>query len=309
VTVRNRHSRSFNSMFATCLLLGFAAVAHAAEKREAPLSNLGAASNGSEPYRAAVAAFQAGVKPKIVSGQPAPDAAYPSQVSLEVSSIPDPVAAHFCGGSVYDHSWIITAAHCVIDTPRENIVIVAGTNKLAAGVVRHTIKQIIVKGDYNSTSHDNDIALLELNDALVFNTRIRSVPLLDRQTERTRLVPNQMLTVIGWGATQEGGDVIRDLEFVDVPFVDHDICNAPLSYDGQITENMICAGPLSGGKDSCQGDSGGPLLLGAPTAPKLAGIVSWGEGCARPRKVGVYTRMANFTDWVSKCVSHRPGCP
>ncbi len=107
----------------------------------------------------------------------------------------------------------------------------------------------------------------------------------------------------------EGGNVVRDLRFLDsLPLVLRASCNGPLAYDGRITNNMICAGVQAGGMDSCQGDSGGPLTVSTTTTPKLAGIVSWGDGCARPNKVGVYTRVANYVDWVQQCVSGSATC-
>jgi secreted trypsin-like serine protease len=63
------------------------------------------------------------------------------------------------------------------------------------------------------------------------------------------------------------------------------------------------AGYREGGVDSCQGDSGGPLVWRAGDGPVLVGVVSWGEGCARKFRYGVYTRVASYTDWIGKVVA------
>uniref|UniRef100_A0A669CED1 trypsin n=1 Tax=Oreochromis niloticus TaxID=8128 RepID=A0A669CED1_ORENI len=89
--------------------------------------------------------------------------------------------------------------------------------------------------------------------------------------------------VSGWGNLPRYPDTLQCLE---VPLLSDDTCfNA---YPFQITENMICAGYLEGGKDSCQGDSGGPLMCDG----ELQGVVSWGHGCAQRNKPGVHTKFA-----------------
>lgn len=262
---------------------------------------------GSAPYADAVRRFLSKDKPKIVGGKPAPDGAYPWQVSLGVSWITDPEYAHFCGGSVYTERWIITAAHCVRNTAPAQVVITAGTNRLIPGSTRRNINRIIVHKNYNQAKSDNDIALLELLDPLPLGEKIRTVPLLSAADEPNVLKVGTKLVVTGWGATQEGGQTVRDLRYLDnVPFVSREVCNEPLSYDGDITGNMICAG--APGIDSCQGDSGGPLTADTSTAPKLAGVVSWGEGCARPDKYGVYTRVSNYVGWINACTTNAANC-
>uniref|UniRef100_A0A3B4FHP3 Peptidase S1 domain-containing protein n=1 Tax=Pundamilia nyererei TaxID=303518 RepID=A0A3B4FHP3_9CICH len=68
-------------------------------------------------------------------------------------------------------------------------------------------------------------------------------------------------------------------------------------YMGNITDNMICAGLRTGGKDSCQ-DSGGPTVSKQNGRWIQAGIVSFGEGCAEPNFPGVYTRVSQYQTWI-----------
>jgi secreted trypsin-like serine protease len=297
-----------SSLAALSLILAGALQLSAQTPRVASLSDL--AISGSEPYRDAVERFMKRQDPKIVGGKVASAGAYPWQVSLGVSWIADPYRAHFCGGSVYSASWIVTAAHCLENTPPKDVIITAGTHLLGvgAGSSRRNVKRIIVKSNFDSKTMDNDIALMELSEPLDLEPTIQPIPLVSSANEGTLLQNGTQLVVIGWGATQQNGKPVRDLRYADVPLVERATCNRPLGYDDQISTNMLCAGLAAGGVDSCQGDSGGPLTVGAPGAPRLAGVVSWGEGCARPNKPGVYTRVANYTSWVAGCVERPEQC-
>ena len=265
---------------------------------------------GSQDYKDTIAAFLRGDNSKIVGGLVAPDGAYPWQVSLTASWIADPAQGHFCGGSIYNSKWIVTAAHCVIDNQARDIHVIAGTNKLTAVSPRLNIRRIIVHRAYNKPKeHDNDVALLELLRPLTFNDKIQSIELLSPADEKRLADPGKQLTVTGWGATQEGGSSVRDLRFVDIPAVSRDTCDSRPSYYRQITDNMLCAGKAIGGKDSCQGDSGGPLITDKASGPvRLAGIVSWGDGCAQFAKYGVYTRVARYNEWIAACTKNPAGC-
>jgi trypsin len=258
---------------------------------------------GSADYDGTVQRFLDNATPKIVGGIPATPGAYPWQASLVVSNISDAGRAHFCGGSIYNEKWIVTAAHCMTGLDPSQFQVIVGTYTLNNSVKRNAVKRRIVNGSYEKVAtSDSDVALIELVQPLDLSGPARPITILSPADEATVLMEGKPLTVTGWGATQEGGNVVRDLRQVTVPFVTYKVCSDPLSYGKQITDNMICAGMMTGGKDSCQGDSGGPLVsVAAPV--QLVGVVSWGDGCARPGKPGVYTRISNFKGWVEACVA------
>jgi secreted trypsin-like serine protease len=263
-------------------------------------------------YREVLEASKTGkwLQPKIIGGRPAGLGQFPWQVSLQVTDQSNPLRAHFCGGSIYNEKWIVTAAHCTYGLIPKEVAIVAGTIKLDSTSPRVAVDAIFVHHLYNRDRNhpDNDIALLRLQTPLTFGAQVRKIALISPAEETSKLNAGTLLDVTGWGSTAEGGNVVRDLQYVTVPYVERARCNRPLAYDGQITDNMICAGVEVGGKDSCQGDSGGPLATRDTGVERLAGVVSWGEGCARPDKVGVYARVAKFKDWVERCVAAPAQC-
>lgn len=260
-------------------------------------------SGGSVPLQNAIRRYY-GVRstavPKIINGEDATWDNNKWQVALLVSWIVDASSAQFCGGSLIRQNWIATAAHCVDNnTSREHVHVLTGTANLKSGGKRSNVEAIFVHKDYDPNSQNNDIALLRLKDDGV-GEAIRPVAL---DKEPVIVSPGQMATISGWGVT-ESGYPSPQLKKILVPLVSRETCNSPASYDGHVTDKMICAGVDQGGKDSCQGDSGGP----ATKDEFLIGIVSWGEGCGKPFKYGVYTRVAEFANWIEECVRESESC-
>ena len=94
-----------------------------------------------------------------------------------------------------------------------------------------------------------------------------------------------------------GGSAPNDLQYVRVPAISNSQCNA--AYGGFITDSMLCAGyPNVGGKDACQGDSGGPYVCNDNGKAVIAGVVSWGNGCAHADFPGVYARVTIVLNWI-----------
>ena len=236
---------------------------------------------------------QAALNPFIVGGQEATPGAYPWQVSLRGCRS----CRHFCGGSIISDEWIVTAAHCV--SANEDYWIAVGEHELYSdGTKLIKTSETIPHERYNRpTQINNDIALLRLSEKLTFTDQIQPICVHNSDTMALNDDGDNVM-VTGWGTLSEGGSISDTLQEITVPLVSNAECNDP--YGGDITQQMMCAGLPEGGKDACQGDSGGPLVFKHTTGQwTLAGVVSWGYGCAREGIPGVYARVGEFTDWIA----------
>ncbi|XP_041801752.1 trypsin-3 [Chelmon rostratus] len=203
---------------------------------------------------------------------------------------------HFCGGSLINKYWVITAAHCNIGVNR--MMIVAGDYSLAIyeGTEQGILPQLLVPHpDYNSTTNNNDIMLIKLKAPVYLNSYV-SIALLPRQG--ASIAEGRMCRVSGWGYTSPTGQIPATLRTVKLPIVSTKKCNSSESFDGRITENMLCAGFSAGGKDACKGDSGGPLICEG----RVYGVVSWGSGCAEAQFPGVYTAVSKYRRWIDSTI-------
>ncbi|MEM9374663.1 MAG: serine protease [Pseudomonadota bacterium] len=264
----------------------------------------------SAPIRDAIARFESGSSEaygqKLVGGEPISIDVAPWQAALVVSYIADAGRGVFCGGSVIDPEWVITAAHCIEGTQPSIINVVVGTSDLAAPTQRINVESIFVHDQYLSASGSGyDIALLKLDSP----ANAKSIHILSSKIEDLISDEGDLdLMISGFGAQEMGGNTSPILMGASVPFVRTTTCNSRASYGGAINETMFCAGFKDGGVDACQGDSGGPAVVMAPDAvPYLAGITSWGEGCALPNKYGVYTRVSYLKQWADAIISLNEG--
>jgi secreted trypsin-like serine protease len=235
------------------------------------------------------------IDPRIVGGSPALASDFPWQVALIRGAVGEPQRSQFCGGTLIASDLVITAAHCVdnavvrSDPARVNII--AGASAYEDGGQRASVKAIFKHPNWNKETLDFDVAVLRLSGPVAVG---RPIALAG-----TGPIAGTRAWVSGWGATVEGGRGSTQLMAVEVPVVDQGVGHAKESYDGAITNQMFCAGEREGGKDSCQGDSGGPLVSGNVNNEQLIGVVSWGEGCARRLKYGIYTKVSVIGGWLT----------
>ncbi|MEU4563923.1 serine protease [Actinoplanes sp. NPDC023936] len=227
----------------------------------------------------AAAAADEPITPYVVGGTRATQGEFPFMVRLSMG----------CGGALYSPTLVLTAAHCVSRTgSNTSITATLGVVDLQSST-RITRRSNYVYRAPGYNGNGDDWAFIRLASPV---TGLATLPIAT-----STAYDSGTFTISGWGAAREGGAQQRYLLKATVPFVSDSTCNSSAMYGGEvIAAEEICAGYTSGGVDTCQGDSGGPMFRrDASNAWIQVGIVSWGDGCARPNKPGVYTQVSYFS--------------
>mmetsp|Transcript_16782 Transcript_16782/g.38773 ORF Transcript_16782/g.38773 Transcript_16782/m.38773 type:complete len:482 (+) Transcript_16782:150-1595(+) len=238
---------------------------------------------------------------RIVGGQNAEYNEYPFYTSWGRS----------CGATLIHDDFLLTAAHCNPVTEDQVVVGAYSKGQVMLNSQVRFIKQRFIHPDYNIESWNFDVMLLQLTVPVQGISKV--------QLNNVDTVPGDRTTVtpLGLGRLKEvDGDFPKVLQEVNVRVINSDRCNSQPMYPGWIQDSMICAGVPQGGQDACFGDSGGPLLqTDAQTGEVVqVGVVSFGTGCARPDKPGVYHRVSSSYDWIQEQIceysSNKPStCP
>ncbi|XP_051164043.1 chymotrypsin-1-like isoform X2 [Leptopilina boulardi] len=219
--------------------------------------------------------------PKIVGGSLAKEGQFPYQVSLRRNN------KHFCGGSIVNDNWILTAAHCLTGFNDSNIDVVVGTNTLDEGGAFYKSKKIIPHPNYSSLLIRHDIGLIQLEKPIEFNDKIKSIPL--PVDDFSKFGNSAVLS--GWGTTSYPGKPPNELQHIFLTVIPQKEC---LNTNFRITNSNICTLNKKG-EGACHGDSGGPLVAD----DVQIGIVSWGKPCAKGQP-DVFTRVYSYMDWINK---------
>ncbi|XP_043935039.1 chymotrypsinogen A-like [Protopterus annectens] len=228
---------------------------------------------------------------KIVNGEDAVPGSWPWQVSLQ-----DAAGKHYCGGSLVNSQWVVTAAHCTV---KSDHLVVLGEHDFSSSdepVQKVGISWILTHPDWNIFTKNNDLTLLKLKTRVTITSRISPVCLAKSSQE----FPGGMTCVTtGWGNTRFDINTPPDrLQQTALPLLTNTECQ--MHWGSKISDLMICAG--AAGSTSCMGDSGGPLVCEKDNTWFLVGVVSWGSTTCSTSKPTIYTRVAEFEEWLDRMI-------
>ncbi|XP_066533718.1 chymotrypsin-like protease CTRL-1 isoform X1 [Hoplias malabaricus] len=230
---------------------------------------------------------------KIVNGENAVSGSWPWQVSLQ-----DTTGFHFCGGSLLNQYWVLTAAHCRVMPGRHRVILGEHDRGSSAEPLQIiNIARAITHPYYNSQNFNNDITLLRLSTPAQMTNRVSPVCVA---SSSTNVPAGTRCVTTGWGKTGST-TTPRILQQTALPILSQAQCR---QYWGQnrITDAMICAG--ASGVSSCQGDSGGPLVCQSGNVWTQVGIVSWGTSNCNVRTPAVYARVSYLRNWIDQTIAN-----
>uniref|UniRef100_A0A8C1UET8 Zgc:123295 n=1 Tax=Cyprinus carpio TaxID=7962 RepID=A0A8C1UET8_CYPCA len=239
---------------------------------------------------------------RVVGGENATAGDWPWQVSIHVIGF-----GHNCGGTLITKDWVLSAAHCFQSVGVSDTVMYFGRLSQSGSnphETNRTANRIINHPNYDPSTIDNDIALIELSSSVAFTDYIRPVCL---PAAGSVFAAGTESWVTGWGKLQsedtQGSDILQELM---IPIVSSSDCDK--AYGGGITSNMICAGFLNqGGKSICPGDSGGPMLSRKDSLWIQSGISSFaGRKCDDPKLPSAFARVSQYQDWIKSFMGSNP---
>ncbi|XP_062997586.1 chymotrypsin B-like [Elgaria multicarinata webbii] len=230
---------------------------------------------------------------RIVNGEEAVPGSWPWQVSLQEKS-----GWHFCGGSLVNENWVVTAAHCGMTTSKVVVLGEHDRNSNVEKIQKLAVAKVFTHPDWDPVAINNDIALIKLATPAELTRTVSPVCM----TEVVDLFKaGDLCVTTGWGKTRYNAlNTPSKLQQTALPLQSNEECKQ--HWGSNISDLMICAG--AAGSSSCMGDSGGPLVCQKNGVWQLVGIVSWGSSRCSVTTPAVYARVSKLRAWADEIMAN-----
>uniref|UniRef100_A0A8D0EDJ0 HGF activator n=1 Tax=Salvator merianae TaxID=96440 RepID=A0A8D0EDJ0_SALMN len=243
------------------------------------------------------------IRPRIVGGSSSLPGSHPWLAAIYTGK-------NFCAGSLIRSCWVVTSAHCFANSPlKSTIQVVLGQhyfNRTTDVTQEFEVEKYIMFPEYSVFNPtENDIVLVKLKKVnqrcAVKSQFVQPVCLPESEMS---FPDNHKCRIAGWGHLHENSSSYSNvLQEAVIPIIPDYKCQNYDVYGVDISKNMFCAGYFDGKSDACQGDSGGPLVCEKDGISYLYGIISWGDGCSRVGKPGVYTKVTKYVNWINEMIN------
>ncbi|KAJ1954789.1 hypothetical protein EC988_002243 [Linderina pennispora] len=247
---------------------------------------------------------------RLIGGSTAPSGMFPFIVHLFKNGNP------YCGGTLIDYQWVVTAAHCVADkddsksgagsfttASASDYKVGYGTN---SGSLENSVdvESIIVNTAFDPVWYTSDIALIKLsvNDDIIKKAKTISI-------STAGVSAGQTMITAGWGqSSNDNSAQSNQLMYAGLVTADDETCKKGAGdWNGQNGRYVCTSFSTAPGIGTCFGDSGGPLLLNSGSGYTLMGLVSFDVNtkdssntrCAQDGNVSYFTRVSSYLSFIS----------
>lgn len=259
---------------------------------------------------------QAAITPYIIGGIDSNMADFPYYARLVATDF-STTATDFCGGSILNDQYILTAAHCVTyegttdpyvdEIKLMGVITNNGSMEYVIHEDTHKVSEIIVHPDYNVSNFANDIALVKLETAMTAGDFTAIT--LPTDDDVKAYTAKETVTVMGLGYTDDNKTTPTIIQQADVKNVSDSECLTLVDSIYQVSYNaakQTCVLPGENASQQptavCNGDSGGPLTFKNDNDKyQQYGITSYGsaESCFAAGHPQVFTEIYGYKDWIN----------